>query len=411
MRVYVARQVRARQAGVARAHGFAESDRISGVGFDMRRRIDDDEERPPWGWRLTKGVLTGIVVCGAAVAAISIYVLPPPAPPPPAQTASGDPKVVDGIEVSSGPAYFGQAEPGDDATTEPEAVSDEVPTGPIELSGPALAVNAAPFEAAPDEPLLAVVLDDAGADPLLHETLFALDMPLTIGVVAGAAGDVVTARKAQNAGFEVVAELPLARPDASEGAVLEYGMDAQLAAERTMLLMRRLPMAVAATRPLAALAPPDGRMLDGILDALGPLGFAYLVHGVEPGALPPMISDGLDRIVAVSRFTIPAGATAADAHGILDRASAEAEERGGAIVVAKAEEPILLALQLWGGDEAVTTTRLAPFSAVVRRQHGGDAPAELTAEGAEGDEPEAEEPEGAEPEAAAVETDAAATSN
>ncbi len=375
----------------------------------MKRRFDD-EERPRWGWRLTKGVAAGIVVCGVAVAAISIYVLPPPAPPTAEEeTAAGEPTVVDGIEVSTGPAYFGAAESGSGSgNAEPQPEAEPIATGPIELSGPALAVNAAPFEAAPDAPLVAVVLDDTGANPMLHETLFALDMPLTIGVVAGSAGDTATAGKARAAGYEVVAELPLAAEGQSEGAALEYGMAAEMASERTMLLMRRLPVAVAATRPLAAPSPPDGRMLDGILDALGPLGFAYLEHGVAPDAVPPMASDGLERIVAVSRFTIPAGATAADAHAVLDRASAAAEESGAAVVVAKAEEPILLAIQLWGGDDAVTTTRLAPLSAVIRRQHGGDAPL------AAADDPDAAEADDADPDAAdpdAEQLDPAATSN
>ena len=33
--------------------------------------------------------------------------------------------------------------------------------------------------------LVAVVLDDTAATPLLHEALFALDIPLTVGVIAG----------------------------------------------------------------------------------------------------------------------------------------------------------------------------------------------------------------------------------
>lgn len=360
---------------------------LSGWGSAMRRRYDDEDERPSWIWRLVKGIFAGIVVCGAAAAAISIFVLPPPAPPPPPQTAEndGEPKVVDGIEVATRPAYFGISDAdGEAAGTEPvqkaDAVSREA-TGPIELSGPALVVNAAAYEAEPETPLVAVVLDDTGANPMLHEALFALDMPVTVGVVAGGAGDDATARAARGAGFEVVAELPIVAPGEAEGAVLEYNLPAEIAAERAALLMRRLPMAVAATPPLAASLPPDRGVLKGILETVGPLGFAYVVHGVPLGAPAPVNSSGFEWIVGVSRFTIPSGATAAEAHGVLDRAAAEAEDTGAAIVMAAADEEALLALQLWAGGGAVGAAQLAPLSAVIRRQNGGDAvPAEAAGE-------------------------------
>lgn len=342
----------------------------------MRRRFDEDDDRPGWGWGLTKGALTGLIVSVAGIAAISLFMLPPPAPPP-AETAAdgGEPAVIDGIEVSSEPAYFGiaqkNADSGGEGTTELSA---------IELAGPALSVNATPFEAAPEDALVAVVLDDTAANPLLHETLFGLGMPVTIGVIAGAAGDRVTGQMARDAGYEVVAQLPLAAPGQSEGAMLEYGLPEADAAERTMLLVRRLPMAVAASLPLAIPVPPEGTVLSGILDALGPLGFAWLEQGVAPDAAPALTSDGIERIVAVSRFAIPAGATAMDAHAILDRASAAAKEDGAAVVMASADEAVLLALQLWGGEGAQGQARLAPLSAVVRRQNGGDLGPETAAE-------------------------------
>lgn len=351
----------------------------------MKRRYDDDDERPHWAGRLAKGIIAGVIVCGAAVAAISIFVLPPPAPPPPAETAEAEsgPRVVDGIEVAERPAYFGvseqdEAEPGGDAPAE-TAIAAPDPAGPIELSGPALVVNAEPFEAAPDEPLVAVVIDDAGASPMLHDQLFALGMPLTIGVVSGGAGDKVTARTARDAGYEVVAQLPMAAPGEAAGAALEYELPAAEAAERTQLLMRRVPVAVAAARPLAAPMPPDRDMLAGIMDALGPLGFAWLGHGVSrgPATLP---ESGPEAIFAVSQITIPPGTTGADAHGMLDRAAVAATEAGGVVVMAAAEEPILLALQLWAGAAKAT---LAPLSAVIRRQNGGDAVPEPEAEAAE----------------------------
>lgn len=349
----------------------------------MGRRYDDEDVRPNWLWRLLKGMVAGAVMSGAGLVVLSIYVLPPPAPPPAAETAgTGEPQVVDGIEVANRPAYFG-------AATAEAPVEAEM-AGPIALDGPALAVNAVPFEADPAVPLVAVVLDDVAADPLLHEALFAMDIPLTVGVVAGADGDQATARAARGAGYEVVAELPLAARGQGSGAGLEYGLSRQEAAERALLLMRRLPMAVAAAWPLAAPAAPDPGVLAGLLGAIGPLGFAWLEHGVLPGMQPAVASDGVEQIVAVSRFTVPPGAPATDAYAILDMAAAEAAEHGGAaVVLAPTEEQVLLALQLWAGAGAAGMAQLAPLSAVIRRQNGGDAAAPEAAEAAETDPAEA----------------------
>ena len=343
----------------------------------MKRRYDDEEERPSWLWRLVKGIFAGLIVSAAAAAAVSIFLLPPPEPPPPpaaemAEQDSSEPRVIDGIEVADQPAYHGLEgtgpdAPASDAAAETAALPDE-PTGPIELDGPALVVNAVEFETAPGTPLVAVVIDDAGASPMLHEQLFALDMPLTIGVVPGAAGDRVTAQAAWDADFEIVAQLPFAMSGEAEGAALEYTLPPEEAAARTELLMRRLPMAVAAARPLAAPVPPDPRLLEGIMDTLGPLGFAWLEHGAAEGSTAS--ASDLDAIFAVSRFTIPPGTEATEAHAVLDRAAAAAGETGASVVMAPAEEPVLLALQLWAG---AGEAELAPLSAVIRRQNGGDA--------------------------------------
>ena len=80
---------------------------------------------------------------------------------------------------------------------------------------------------------------------------------------------------------------------------------------------------------------------------------------------------GLGGIVGVSRYTIPAGASAAEIIAVLDMAAADAARRGGAVVFAAPGEQLILALQLWGGEGAGNLARLAPLSAVIRRQRGG----------------------------------------
>jgi polysaccharide deacetylase 2 family uncharacterized protein YibQ len=339
----------------------------------MRRPVDDDEEeRSGWFGRFVRGGLVSVLVSAVVIAGLSIFVLPPPEPPAPEPESAGL-KVIGGIEVSADPAYSGTAESGAAGSGAGAAAPAEEALAPVELSGPALTVNAAPFEADPATPLVAVVVDDTAAAPLLHEALFTLEVPLTIGVVAGGGGDREIAEAARTAGFEVVAELPIALPGQSAGGELEYGLPEQEAGERSLTLMRRLPVAVAVARPLASEAPPNLEVLRGMAGAVAPLGFAYLDHGVAPGENSIAESAGVSAIVAVARYVIPAGASAPEAHAVLDRASAAAAEEGTAVVIAQPSEGLILALQLWGDTGLANPGEPvpAPLSAVIRRQRGG----------------------------------------
>jgi len=345
------------------------ADNVSGWGATVRKRFDDEDERPGGFWRFVRGVVLALVVSVGAVAVLSVYVLPPPEPPAPepAEAETGPetgPEMVSGIEVATTPAYTAPDTP-DAPATEPETL------GPVALPGPAFSVNAAPFEVESETPLVAVVLDDTAADPLLHGMLFSIDLPLTVGVIAGGGGDQVTATAAREAGFEVVAQLPLVRQGQSGGAGLEYGLPEAEAADRTLTLIQRLPMAVAVSRPLAAGPPPNAAVLRGILSVLSPLGFAYVDHGVAPEDASTAAAVGLGAIVGVSRHTIPAGASAAEILAVLDQAAAAAVRRGAAVVFAAPGEQLILALQLWGGEGSASLARLAPLSAVIRRQRGG----------------------------------------
>jgi len=342
----------------------------------VRKRFDDEDERPGGFWRFVRGVLLALVVSVGAVVALSVYVLPPPEPPaPPAPEpveAETGPEMISGIEVATTPAYTGATTGATTGASGPDAPAAQPETlDPIEMPGPAFAVNAVPFEAEPGTPLVAVVLDDTASDPLLHGMLFSVKLPLTVGVIAGGGGDRVTADAARKAGFEVVAQLPLVRQGQSGGAGLEYGLPEDEAADRTLTLIQRLPMAVAVSRPLAAAAPPNASVLRGMLSVLAPLGFAYVDHGVALEERSTAAAAGLGGIVGVSRHTIPAGASAAEILAVLDLAAADAARRGGAVVFAAPGEQLILALQLWGGEGSTSLARLAPLSAVIRRQRGG----------------------------------------
>lgn len=329
-----------------------------------RRFDDDDEDRPNWFWRFLKGVVVSVVVCGAVIAVLSLYVLPPAELPPerPVAAEPAGPQVIGGIEVSQTAPYSGPESP------QPAAAPEPASLGPIALAGPAMQVNAMPFEADPQTPLLAVVLDDSAAYPLLHPLIFAQQIPLTIGVVAGHDGDRETATAAEQAGFEVLAQLPLVSPGVSTGTELEYGMPEAEAMQRTELMMQRLPMAVAATRPMASSAPPNMEVLRGIGAALARHGFGYLDQWVDILDIAPARAAGLTVPVGASRFAVPQGADLATVMALLDAAAEDAGVRGGAVVLAAPSEAVIGALELWAGSGPV---QLAPLSAVIGRLAGG----------------------------------------
>jgi polysaccharide deacetylase 2 family uncharacterized protein YibQ len=336
--------------------------------------LDEDEEeerRAGWWGRFFRGMIFSVLVCGVAVWALSVYVLPPPPEPAPEPAATGQaetdqaPKVIAGIEVSTAPAYTAPTTPG-------AGSADEEKLGQIELAGPALTVNATAFTADPAAPLVAVVLDDAAANPLMHQAMFSVDLPVTIGVIAGKDGDRVTAKAAWEAGYEVLAELPIVEQGQGAGVMLEYGLPQEEAANRAAGLMQRLPMAVAASRPLASPAAPNAEVLSGIDSVLAPHGFGYVDVAVGPESESTAKAAGLISPVAVSRFTIPAGASAADAYAILVQAGADATKRGAAVVFATPGEQLFLALQLFGGEGTEGVARLAPLSAAISRQQSGN---------------------------------------
>lgn len=337
-----------------------------------KKKFDDDEDEQRKGgfWRFLRGAIFGLIVSGVGVWALSVYVLPPPViPEPEPEPESTGPKVVDGIEVSTEPAYTGTP----DQSAQQQAEAE--PTGTLSLDGPAMVVNSAAFDSDLQAPLVAVVLDDTAAQPLMHELIFGLDLPLTVGVVAGGGGDAETAKAARDAGLEVVAQFTIVPQGQSNGSDLEYGLSEAEAALRTLTLMQQVPSAVAVSRTLASPAPPEAELLRGVTSVIGPLGFAYLDLGVPVGTISPAITTGAGTsegtIVETSRHTIPPGASAADAHAILDAASADAAERGWAVVMAAPSEGLVQALLLWGGEGEGSLAQMAPLTAVIRKQIGG----------------------------------------
>jgi len=208
----------------------------------MARKFDDDDEERRGGfWRFLKGVIFALVLSAVGVWALSVYVLPPPVIPEPEPEQTG-PVMVDGIEVSKEPAYTGTPGQGDAQAPEPATAE------PLDLGGPAMVVNSVPFSGDLAAPIVAVVLDDTAAQPLLHPLSFATELPLTIGIVAGAGGEAETAKAARDAGFEVVAQVQILAAGTPDGSSLQYDLEEADAALRTLNLLQQVTSAVAVSR-------------------------------------------------------------------------------------------------------------------------------------------------------------------
>lgn len=355
------------------------------------------------GWFLNClwGGVVAVVVCGGIAAAISLM-LPPPEPRDWSKPDPG-PVVIDGIEVSSEPAYSGSgsgdaqegAEPDAVASTgdgEAAAAGDQPATpAPITptlaadgtpsiarleaLGGFAISVNAMPFELPADmpleTPLVAVVIGNAGANPAIQAELLTLPYPATVGIVAGEPGDEETASAAQAIGLEVVAELPILAAGEGHGVLLEEGLPVDEVVGRTLVMMERLPMAVAGTWAETTGAKLDGPLLQGIGKALGAYGFAYLDRGVPPGEASEAELMEFPTLVAVSHFAIPAAAAAPEVQSALDAVAEAAAARGGAVVFVPAETAALQAVQQWLDAGAAKNLRVAPLSVVISRLAAG----------------------------------------
>mgnify|MGYP005843084987 CR=1 FL=1 len=222
----------------------------------------------------------------------------------------------------------------------------------------ALQANALPFEAPAGHPLMAVVLIDDASSPFGPEALEGFPQPLSLAVNAAGPDAEQRARAYRAAGFEVLAMVDL--PAAARAADVETAMQSALSA---------VPGAVAViegngtglqTRRAA------GMQLAPILRETG--------HGL---VLRPTGLDTLRKLIA--REGVPAATLFRDIDGAgqdvatirraLDQAALRAAQRGeGTIVAGRLRPDTISALLLWALQDRGARVKLAPVSALLRRQ-------------------------------------------
>jgi len=292
-------------------------------------------------------------------------------PPDPGADASQGGQIGSDLAVVPGvpgqpPAPTAPPTPSEIPDANPEQVL-EVPGGdgrPIALDGPALALNAAPFEAQPGQPLIAIVLSDPGPQAIEPETLLSLNMPLTVAVGADTARGPELAAEAGLAGYEVLAQIAVG--DGTAGAIRPGMTDLEIA-DQAQATMSRLWMAVGATNTLGPGAVLDERVLRGVLAVLSQNGYAMVGKSAGADVVAAAMAGAMSVPYADRDLSIPADAGADEAYAALDRAAQIAEAAGTAIVFAPGTLPVLQGVQRWGVERSGRQARLAPVSAIVRR--------------------------------------------
>jgi hypothetical protein len=241
----------------------------------------------------------------------------------------------------------------------------------LALAGPALSVNAAPFEAPPDQPILSVILRDPGPGAIEPETLLSLAMPLTVAVAPGGERASALALEAARSGYEVVAEIPIAAgPAAAGGPAIRPGMSDLEIAEETRRILARLDTAVAATGRPEEGAVIDERTLRGMLAVLGQHGFGMIGRGGEADVVAAAVAGAMSVRYADPGARLGAEADAEAVYAALDEAAARARTTGTAVISVPGTLPALQGLQRWALEKSGREARLAPLSAVLRRAAG-----------------------------------------
>lgn len=330
-----------------------------------------------------RGIFLGSLAVVAVVLALVLVVPPPPAPV--AEATAGDEQVTLTAEAEPAlrsdeevlaeiralmesaaaitpvvPEGFEEVTPEERARREAEArrlASLPPPledAGVLDLEGPALAANAARFEAPEEARLIAIVIDGAAGEALPPDVLVALPLPATVAIRPGAEGDQALAEAARARNWEVVARI------ASDGGVgaLSAEMTPEEVEERTEAALARLGGALAATGEIGG---------DIGLPLRAALYETLARHGHGWLALDPAAEGaGLAQVGVAGR-----SADGADVRAVLDAAARSAQEAGAAVAVIPATREALEAAVTWRLGGGPQGAEIAPLSAVIRRAGAG----------------------------------------
>ncbi|MEM7056218.1 MAG: divergent polysaccharide deacetylase family protein [Pseudomonadota bacterium] len=251
------------------------------------------------------------------------------------------------------------------AVLNPEQPAADAPIPTIDLPGPALDVNARPFESPEGADLLAVILMDANNGAISPDALQLMTMPLTLAVGPGEQSRSF-AEQARAAGHEVLAQIPMSTEEGAQDGGLTPGQPAPVLTEQSTRLMADLDLAIGATASDQAplLKDPDG--MAAIMDPLAPHGFMWIDPRQGIGSAAKGIAARQDVIWGAGDRFVEASATEEQIYQNLESAAGLARRQGTSIVFVTASSDALKALVRWGLNRGGKEVWFAPVSAVIK---------------------------------------------
>ncbi|MDP3342683.1 divergent polysaccharide deacetylase family protein [Frigidibacter sp.] len=221
---------------------------------------------------------------------------------------------------------------------------------------PALVAHAAVFNAAPDAPLLSIVLIDDRSGPGIAADLLAdLPFPVTIALDPAAPGAAEAARAYRAAGQEVA--ILAALPRGATPSDLEVSWQA---------FVQALPEAVAVLDAPAARLQNDRRLAEQLVLLAADKGHGLLTWDIGLNPAAQLAANASVPQAQVFRRLDAEQESAPVIGRYLDRAAFEASRSGAVVVTASTRPETLAALLDWAVGQSRSVT-LAPLSAVLMR--------------------------------------------
>lgn len=248
---------------------------------------------------------------------------------------------------------------------EPEAVNDNE-----DADLPAWTRNAVAFTIPPGTPKIALVLENPEVSDVPQDLILSLGLPVTMAISPVDNAAVSYGERARSAGFEIVARLPILdrRSPGSEADVIDPSMSADEIGSTVLRLVNNMPEAVAVSGADGRLVASNAGLIEAVMLALKPDGYAFLDDSGQRNAVASEIAQRLE-MVAVGDVRVASGAmTDEQVYRLLDAAAQAAGNSGSVVVTAPTSAAVLIGLQRWALERNGKPARLVPLSAVLSNE-------------------------------------------
>ncbi|MBY8975800.1 divergent polysaccharide deacetylase family protein [Rhodobacteraceae bacterium NNCM2] len=377
---------------------------------DILRDVNDFEQPRRWSFgRFTLGVIVGLLICAVGIGWVSKDFAPPAGDPvlsdAPAEAPepiedpvvaeeadAPEPEVVEITEAevqpegAGGPLATLPQEPA--AETEP-AVAETAPEPVIETTDETAAVSTAPestpavsadspawernaveFSVANGTPLVAIVLESPDTSDVPFDVIAALGLPLTMGIEPVTETAIAYGSAARAAGFELVARIPMLdrREPGASADLIHPAMSADEIGQTVNRLVGHMPEAVAVSGAGGRLSASNAGMVEAVITAIHPDGYAYLDDSGQANSAAPEIAERLGADIAGDVRVVTPDMTDEQIYRLFEVAAQSASATGTAVVTAPANVEVLISLQRWALERNGRDARLAPLSAVIGKK-------------------------------------------